>query len=148
MNRRKCYKLKEEKNRIRLYKDLKMKKVLLVVILVLSTTMLFSEESIEERGFYFGIGGGIASVVYPEPFNSVVEAIEASGVDRITIEIDLSIGGAISDKNYLLGSISGYGDRLDDGISYFQLNTYLYAIGIRYYPFTTGLVLGGRCWGN
>lgn len=119
-----------------------MKKVLLVAVLVLSAVMLFSEEKIEERGFYFGIGGGPAVVVYPEPLNSALDAIEDSGVDRITIDINLSIGGAIGDKTYLLGSVSGYGDRLDDGIYYLQVNTYLYAIGVRYYPFTTGLVLG------
>jgi len=120
-----------------------MKKLLLVIVFGLLTTLLFSQEKIEKRGFYFGIGGGAASVVYPEPLNSDLETIEDSGVDRMTIEMDLSVGGAVSDKSYLVGSVSVYGDRLEDSTYYIQFNTVLYAIGIRYYPFTTGLVLGG-----
>ena len=129
-----------------------MKKVLLVVVLVLSATMLFSEEKIEERGFYekrgfyFDVGFGFAYVKYPEPLNSEVVALEALGCDRMTLYANGSIGGAVSDKSYLLGSISYYSDELEYGSilwgDFLYLDTYLYAIGVRYYPFTTGVVLG------
>ncbi len=113
-----------------------------VLVLVLSATMLFSEENIEERGFYFGIGVGPAIIEYPEPLNSDLELLDALGYDRMTMYINISIGGAISDKSYLLGSVSGTSDSLVYGIDEFTIMSHLFALGFRYYPFTTGLVLG------
>ena len=120
-----------------------MKKMILFLVLVLAATILFSQEQLENRGFYFGFGGGPAKVVYPEPLDSLLNSIEDSGVDRITLEIDLTLGGALNDKTYLVGAVSGYGDRLEDATYWVQLTTVFYAAGVRFYPFTTGLVFGG-----
>lgn len=122
-----------------------MKKLVLVIVFILIATFLFSQEIIEKRGFYFGIGGGPAVIKYPEPTESMLNELENTivGLQRIQLEIDLTIGWAINDKTYLVGVLTGFADRLEDSTGSLQLNTYLYAIGLRYYPFTTGLLLGG-----
>ncbi len=120
-----------------------MKKIIFLFSFTLLATLLFSQDKVEKRGFYFAFGGGYPSISYPEPLNSSIETLENSGVDRIPIAIDISMGVAISNNSYFIGSISGVADRLENATSFVQFNTYLYSLGIRFYPFTTGLVLGG-----
>lgn len=43
---------------------------------------------------------------------------------------------------YLTVGVNGWGDRLEVNPYYEQLNTYVYSLGARWYPFHTGLVLG------
>lgn len=98
----------------------------------------------DQRGFMFQFGLGAASVDYPEGwFPDTSES--TPGLDRITLYLDIGLGFAITEKTYLLFSLSGTGDRLEDkndSSNYAQFNTFLYAVGLRYYPFTTGLILG------
>ena len=96
----------------------------------------------DQRGFMLQLGLGGASVDYSEDMNAMIDLWEAFGADRITLYLDFGFGFAMTQKTYLLFSLSGTGDRLSYGSDYYQRNTLLYAAGLRYYPFTTGLVLG------
>ena len=56
---------------------------------------------------------------------------------------NLDLGWAISQTTYLVAGIEGFGDGFFAGSnSLDQLNSYLYSVGLRYYPMVTGLVLG------
>lgn len=122
------------------------KGIVLIILLVALAGAAYAQypPPEDQRGFMFQIGLGGASVDYPEGW--FPDSSESTpGADRMTIYLDIGLGFAITQKTYLLFSLSGTGDRLEsktDSSVYAQFNTLLYAVGLRYYPFTTGLVLG------
>ena len=120
-----------------------MKKILLIigttVCLLVSTAYA---ENTKTRGIYFEIGLGVNKISYSEEVDDAIELLDGLGADRTTIFLDMGLGYAIGQKTYIVGSISGIGDRLSYDQDYLQLNTYLFGIGIRYYPFYKGLQLG------
>jgi len=121
-----------------------MKKLVTLVALVFLATFLFSQEaaSADNRGMYIALGGGPARVEYPEPFQSLVDTLNSVGYEQLTIDINLSVGGALNKNTYIIGSFSWYADSWDLDLSYYRLYTIFYSVGFRYYPYTTGLVLG------
>lgn len=119
-----------------------MKKIITLCVLILTATIMFSEELPKQRGMYIALGGGVGHLVYPEPLKSALIALEDSGFDRSTINANLSIGGAVNEKGYILGSFSLYSASWELGLDYFRLYNVMYSAGFRYYPYVTGLVLG------
>ncbi len=121
-----------------------MKKIMIAVVVFALAAGAVRGQALQDetRGFLFQVGLGAASMTYPEPLDSVLNAMENAGADRLTIYLDLGMGFALTPKTYLLFSISGVGDRLEQSGNYLQINTYLYGVGFRHYPFTTGIVLG------
>lgn len=127
-----------------------MKKILFVVVLVLSATVLFPEGKVKKRLFYFGLGPGfVINLLYSsELLNSELERIETIGAARTIGYGGISIGVAVSDKSYLLFSKFIYLDDLEQAGWHFttdcaHVETSFSVIGVRHYPFTTGIVLGG-----
>jgi hypothetical protein len=97
-----------------------------------------------QRGFLFEIAGGAGSATYPDPMQTDVSYLDSlAEVDRVTLALHATTGWALSNTVYATLGVYAVGDRLFDlsGGS-FQINSYLYSPGIRWYPFTTGLVLG------
>jgi hypothetical protein len=90
----------------------------------------------------FEVGGGPALISYGSLADAYFSAAQSYGADRSQLFIDLDAGYALGKKLYLTGGIDGGGDRFSQGSSYIQINSYLYRIGLRYYPFETGLLLG------
>jgi hypothetical protein len=120
-----------------------MKIRILIIFFLLSWVITGYSEETGQRGFMFQFGIGGASINYTPELDAALNTLDnLPGVDRFTIYLDLGLGYAINSKTYLLFSISGVGDRIEDPYNYMQINTFLYAPGIRYYPWTTGLVLG------
>ncbi len=95
-----------------------------------------------ERGFYFDAGLGSGSVSYGDDLDNALELLDGLGADRTTIYLDLGIGYALTPNLYATGSISAFGDRFEYKTEMMQLNTYLYGLGVKYYPFGKGLQLG------
>lgn len=121
-----------------------MKKIVVTVVFIAIITCLAVSQEKQERnrGIYFDAGLGFGSVSYNEELDQVLKLAEGLGADRTTIVLDLSLGWAVTQKLYAVGSISGFGDRIDFEGGFMQINTYLYGLGVRYYPMEKGLQLG------
>jgi len=97
------------------------------------------------RGFYLDVGaGGFSYMTYGSAADSTLSSYaSAQSADRLKVYLDLGIGWAVGPRMYVVGHVDGFGDGFFSGSTALdQINSYLYAIGIRYYPFVTGLVLG------
>lgn len=109
------------------------------------TLLSASEAGADDRYFTIGLSLAYANPTYNEPLESGFNELEKTpGINRRTMSLGLELGFAITQDLYLMGGIEGMGDRLDDSYDYEQLNTYLYFLGIKGYPFHTGLILEGR----
>lgn len=80
---------------------------------------------------------GSGSVSYGDDLDNVLELLDSLGADRTTLYLDLGIGYALTANLYAAGSISAFGDRFEYKTEMMQLNTYLYGLGVKYYPFGT-----------
>ncbi len=123
-----------------------MRKMLTIVLLFgFAGGGLFAQTNGPERGVMFQIGAGTAQIEWPQELKEMMDYAEAQPeIDRVKVHLNLGLGAAMSEDLYLLGSLQGYGDRLEDSYGdYVQINAYLFALGLRWYPFVTGLVLGG-----
>jgi hypothetical protein len=124
-----------------------MKKNFCILALALFVTAAWAEYSPieDQRGFLFEIGGGGFSFTkYGSAADSALSRYASfAAADRIKVYVDIRLGWAISQNLYLVGSVDGFGDAFFAGTeSLDQLNSVLYSVGVRYYPFVTGLVLG------
>ena len=109
-----------------------MKKVLVCMILLMFMGTFINAQ--ERRGFYFDIGAGWGWIKYPEPLNtSVKKAADLSGVTRISIDFDLSIGYALLQNFYLVGSLGGIADSLSSKNTLTMLTMFV-GPGIKFYP--------------
>jgi hypothetical protein len=72
----------------------------------------FSQTNERSRGFYLDAGIGFGAVSYNDELDTILEQLEANGLDRMTISLDLSIGWAVLQKLYVVGSLTGFGDRM------------------------------------
>jgi hypothetical protein len=98
------------------------------------TTFAQSERS---RGFYLDAGIGFGGVRYGVEIDDMLKSLDGAGLDRVTVSLDFSAGWAVTPNLYVVGSITGFGDRLYLGSEYFQLSTYLLAPGVRFYPLSS-----------
>jgi hypothetical protein len=124
-----------------------MKKTIVILVLVLFAAAAWSQASDSEkrRGLFvdFGVGGFCFTTYGSDADTILSNYASAQGADRIKVYIDLGLGWAVSPKLYVIANIDGFGDGFFAGsTSLDQLNSYLYSIGVRYYPFVTGLMLG------
>ena len=90
------------------------------------------------------LNGGPAYTSYDATSNANYAQAVALGYQRVRIGIGAFLGIAAGPYAYLTGGVEAYGDRFFDPSStyYVQYNTYLWSLGVRVYPFGTGLVLG------
>jgi hypothetical protein len=110
------------------------------IFLVIGGT-IFSQSQERNRRLYIDFGLGFGDISYNGELDDALESAKDNGFDRVMVALDLSIGWAISQKWYIVGSITGLGDRLYYLSDYIQLNTYLIGPGIRLYPLPSGKYL-------
>jgi hypothetical protein len=97
----------------------------------------------DHRGFMIQFGIGPAFITYGSSYDAALSALQTPGVDRIDLALNLSLGGAVRTDLYILGVADGFATRLFDSFgNYIQVNSYLLGVGLRVYPWHTGLVLG------
>ncbi len=115
-------------------------------LVVIATTTLPADTSDSdgnrERGFYFELAAGPATISYGGDLDAALGFAELYGVERTQICLSLSAGWAVAPNVYLGASVDGGGDRFDDRYNFIQINNYVYGLTLRGYPFGTGLVLG------
>ena len=104
----------------------------LFIPLLFSAVLAHAAE--EKRGFYLDVGLGAGSARYGDEVDDALDLLEDNDFDRTTLGLDLVIGGAVLPNLYVVGSVSGFADRLDNDDENLQLNTYLFGVGVRYYP--------------
>lgn len=121
-----------------------MKKIILLLFVLSTTVLVFSESdwANNKRDTLFQIGLGFSGISYDPDLDNVLDEFERYGVDRVTVYIDFTLGYAFFPSTYLTIGINGVGDRLYDDYNYMQINSYLYSVGFRNYPFKKGLFLG------
>jgi hypothetical protein len=114
--------------------------ILAAAILIAAPLACTAEEG--SRSLLVQAGLGIYLPSYPSDVEALFSYVESQpGMSRIKMSLDLAIGFAVLNDTYILARIDGGGDRLYEGSDYFQLNMYLYAAGLRYYPSITGFFL-------
>ncbi len=92
------------------------------------------------RSLLFQIGAGLGFPSYPAEVEDLFSYMDSlDGIDRIRVSLDLGLGIALSEETFFMARIDGVGDRLEDSYGdYLQMNSYLYSLGARHYPSTTG----------
>ena len=99
----------------------------------------------ERRSLLFEIGAGLGFPGYPVEAEAVLSGLDdRPGVERFRVAVDVSVGFALSQNTFLMAGMDGTGDRLMDDSDYMQVNLYLYSLGLRYYPRTTGFYFEGN----
>jgi hypothetical protein len=116
-----------------------MKKIPIIIALILALAVpAFAQEPVH-RGVLFQIGAGPSFPSYPPEVEYFLDYLESEpGMDRVQVAVDLALGFPVMDTSYLMLRMDGSGDRFDYLGEYFQLNLYLYSIGLRHYPSGTG----------
>jgi len=124
------------------------KNVLTLCVLVLVTTAMTAQDQ-GRRGLLFQVGLGPSEISYGSDTDTYLQNVaDQEGVDRVQINLGVSLGLAVTQQTYITFGIEGLGDRFDHEYGYVsfseQFNTVLYTVGFKHYPFTKGLVLSGR----
>ncbi len=117
---------------------------LITVMLIILGTGAFAEGETTEkkRSFLFQFGVGGAYISYDAETDYI---LASSGLNHITVYLDIAFGWAVQSNTYILLTANGVADYGDWFFGDIQKNTYLY--GVSWYPFTTGLVLGAEAGG-
>jgi len=119
--------------------------VVLILSLFLVSTVSAREpvnaQPVEKRGGIVQLGLGWGFMSHGASLDSALAQAQASG-SRFTIYSEAIFGWAIHSQVYLVGGLSGFTDRVTVKSRYMQLNTLLISGGFRYYPLTTGFLLG------
>jgi hypothetical protein len=103
----------------------------------------------QERDRYFDFGVGSYFINHGKERDAVVTDMKDAGLVRTLVYVDMSYGKALSDNLYIVGSMTGFGDAFIEEMDisvmvnagFLELLTYLYGVGIRYYPLPSGLHL-------
>ncbi|MFP4365254.1 MAG: hypothetical protein ACLFR1_15430 [Spirochaetia bacterium] len=120
-----------------------MKHIFCIFIFLFFSLMLITaqEAQEEERGLLVEIGAGPSVITYGAA-DAYFSLAEENGANRVQLNLHALFGYAVATDLYLCGVISGAADRFTYSSQYLQMNIYILGAGVRYYPFTTGLVLG------
>jgi hypothetical protein len=117
--------------------------VLCAVMSLMIPSIVSAQERSRSLLFQFGIGYGAAN--YPTGLESALQFMESmAGVERTKVGIGMGLGIAVAEKGFLMFRVDGTGDRFDDSQGFMQVNLYLYSVGLRWYPSTTGLYVEGN----
>jgi hypothetical protein len=116
---------------------MKHKVLMAAVIAAVVGSTAFSQAIERNRGFYIDGGFGFGWIGYSGERDDLREWADGNGFDRTTIALDLSIGWAVLQNLYAVGSVTGFGDRLYKSSDYIQSNSYLFGAGIRFYPLSS-----------
>jgi len=98
----------------------------------------------ENRSLLFQVGAGMGFPSYPPAVEEAFSYLDSQlGIDRVQVSVDVGLGISLSPKTFLMARMDGLGDRLFDAYEYYQMNLYVYSLGLRYYPSTTGFYVDG-----
>jgi hypothetical protein len=110
-----------------------MKKMVLAGVI----SALFSL-SVSAQGFYFDVGFGAGWARTEIDGTDFAKEFKDAGVNLTEVGIDIGLkagyGPFASLPLYVVGEIAGIGHRMDDGVDYFQFNSYLIGPGLIFYP--------------
>jgi hypothetical protein len=122
---------------------MKYKSLMVFILFAGIATSAFAQTASRGRGFYLDTGIGFGGITYNYPkLDDQLKSFADEGAKRMIISIDLCAGGAISQNMYIVGSLSGFGDRLTVEPNWVQLSTVLVGFGLRVYPFPTKIQFG------
>lgn len=117
--------------------------MLACVLLLFTAGLAQAQDEGGHRSFMIQFGVGWAFVSYGNDMDSALSYGTSIGLDRIDFGLNLALGGAVTQDLYFIALADWLATRLSDSYgNYMQLNTIMYGIGLRAYPFHTGLVLG------
>jgi hypothetical protein len=106
----------------------------LLAVLVFPSVVSAQERS---RGLYIDLGFGLGGIHYlGGNTKKIAEDFNRTAEKHFTLDLSmLTIGGALQDNLYLVGTIAGVGDGYVDAQSnQSQITIAQYGIGLRYYP--------------
>jgi hypothetical protein len=126
-----------------------MKKITILLLLIFITATIYSQESnsaIAKRGGIFQLGLGGAIISYPKVINDSLATLKSyATVSQMPIYLNIAGGWSVSENIYLIGEISGFGDRytitLTTNEFWMQINSYLVGCKVKCFPFITGLFI-------
>ncbi len=128
-------------------------RVLFLVLLTISSFSILTAQSqnmddgnTRSRSFLFEIGSGFSTISYDTSLDNEINTSlnSENNWDRITVPVHISIGYCVFQRDYITAGIDGIMDHLWKGTVYVQLNTNLYFLGYKLYPFRTGLYIEPR----
>ena len=116
-----------------------LKKIALLSLILFFPLFAFSQESELSKGMCFDLGiGWMPATIYPNEIQSSLDTIsDITGVTEV--KLNLNIGFSLWEdqpdnrapsRNYLILGIDSYATRLQNDIGSFQLNNYVYGIGL------------------
>ncbi|MDR2797132.1 MAG: hypothetical protein LBB80_02210 [Treponema sp.] len=106
----------------------------LLLFLVISSVVSTQER---KRGIYIDLGLGFGGVSYfGGDTKKIADDFKSTADIHMTIDLSLfTIGWALTQNVYLVGTLAGVGDRyLDSQKNQSQISIAMYGIGTRYYP--------------
>jgi hypothetical protein len=108
------------------------------LLFLASASLVFAQEREErKRGFYIDIGLGFGGVSYfGGDTKTIADGFDETATTHITLDMSfLTIGWALTQNVYLVGTVVGVGDAYFDSLmNQCQLSVFMYGIGARYYP--------------
>ena len=112
-----------------------MKKIFVILFLLfIFGSFVYAQDEGVQRGFYIDVGLGWSWISYPEPLDSSVKAVsKLPSVSRVSLDFDLSIGYALMQNLYMVGSMGMVGDSLSSANT-MTLTTILIGPGLKFYP--------------
>lgn len=125
---------------------MKARLLLLCVVIFLPAFLGAQQPSETPAAGILQVGLGYAVLNYPSALNDAIQTAQSLGLQRIPICIELSGGWAILNNAYLMGGVTGFGDRLYDPsntANWMQINMYLFELKLKYYPMMAGLSIEG-----
>jgi hypothetical protein len=108
------------------------------LLFLVSASLMFAQEREErKRGFYIDIGLGFGGISYfGGNTKTIADGFNETANMHMTLDISiLTIGWALTQNVYLVGTMAGVGDGyFDSQMNQSQLTVAMYGIGARYYP--------------
>ncbi|MDR2757841.1 MAG: hypothetical protein LBB78_00505 [Spirochaetaceae bacterium] len=105
------------------------------LLFLVSTSLIFAQE--RKRGFYVDIGLGFGGISYfGGNTKTIADSFNKTANIHMTLDLSLlTIGWALTQNVYLVGTIAGVGDGyFDSQMNQSQLSIAMYGIGAKYYP--------------
>jgi hypothetical protein len=108
------------------------------LLFLVSASLVFAQEREErKRGFYIDIGLGFGGISYfGGNTKTIADGFNETANIHMTLDLSiLTIGWALTQNVYLVGTMAGVGDGyFDSQMKQSQLTVAMYGIGARYYP--------------
>ncbi|MDR0722687.1 MAG: hypothetical protein LBF75_07875 [Treponema sp.] len=109
-----------------------------LILFLLSLSLVVAQERGErKRGFYIDVGLGFGGISYfGGDTKTIADTFNETADMRLTMDMSLlTIGWALTQNGYLVGTIAGVGDAyIDSEMNQSQLSIGMFGIGTRYYP--------------